>query len=58
MVGVAVMVVVVSVCVCGGGGVQGAALRLSHETTAEGRKQDNFGRFVLPGKAQPVGVLT
>ncbi len=40
------------------GGGQGAARRRAHETTAEGRKRGNLGRFVLRGKTQPVGVLT
>ena len=28
------------------------------EATVEGRKRKNLGRFVLRGKAQPVGSLT
>jgi hypothetical protein len=45
-----VVVVCVSVCMRGGG--------RAGETTVEGRKRENLGRFVLRGKAQPVGSLT
>ena len=44
------MVVVVVVCVYGGGG--------AGETAVAGRKRGSLGRFVLRGKAQPVGSLT
>ena len=49
---VVVVVVCVSVCMRGGGGGRAG------EKTVEGRKRENLGRFVLRGKAQPVGSLT